>query len=166
MVYLKNLSEDDGFEIYNMLQEIDANDNGFHNKAYGITFDDYKKWIKKEYAVDNGELENWMVPQTSFWMYDNDEPIGYGRIRHYLNENLEKTSGHIGYAIRKSKRGQGYGNKILKLLIEKCEALKITKIQISANKDNVLSNKVILRNGGIFFKESNGKNFYTIFTSD
>lgn len=119
MVYLKNLSEDDGFEIYNMLQEIDANDNGFHNKAYGITFDDYKKWIKKEYAVDNGELENWMVPQTSFWMYDNDEPIGYGRIRHYLNENLEKTSGHIGYAIRKSKRGQGYGNKILKLLIEK-----------------------------------------------
>lgn len=145
-----------------MLQEIESAENGFHNRAYGMTFDEYKKWLKKEYAVDHGELESWMVPQTSFWMYDDEEPIGYRRIRHFLNERLAETGGHIGYAVRKSKRGQGYGNTILKLLIEECAALKITKIQISASKENILSNKVILRNGGVFFRESNGKNFYYI----
>lgn len=164
MVYLKKLSKTDGPEIYNMLQEIDANDNGFYNKACGMNFEDYKIWISKEHAVDNGELESWMVPQTSFWMYDDDTPVGYGRIRHYLNENLERTGGHIGYAVRKSERGQGYGNKILELLIEECKALGIDKIQIAANNDNILSNKVILKNGGILFRESDGKNFYYIFT--
>ena len=162
LVYLKKLSNNDGIEIYNMLQEISANDNGFHNKVFGIKFDDYIKWLKKEYAVDNGELEDWMVPQTSFWLYDDNEPIGYGRIRHYLNDNLKNTGGHIGYAIKKSKRGQGYGNKILELLIDECKKLKIYQIQIAANKDNILSNKVILKNGGVLFKQNKEKNFYHI----
>ena len=162
MLYLKRLSKTDGLEIYNMLQEIQSNDNGFHNKAFGVSFRNYQKWIEKEYSVDNGELEDWMVPQTSFWLYDGNEPVGYGRIRHYLNDNLKNTSGHIGYAIRQSKRGQGYGNIILRLLIQECEKLKIYRIQIAANKDNLLSNKVILRNGGILFRENNDKNFYRI----
>ncbi len=163
MTYLKKLSEYDGIEIYHMLQEIGANENGFHNKVYKASFDDYKKWLKREYAVEHGKLENWMVPQTSFWMFENDEPIGYGRIRHSLNETLEKTGGHIGYAIRKSRRGQGYGNKLLQLLISECKGLGITQIQISANADNVASNKVILRNGGVLFRKSDGKNFYYVF---
>ncbi|MBQ6830790.1 MAG: GNAT family N-acetyltransferase [Clostridia bacterium] len=162
MVYLKKLSKNDDIKIYNMLQEIDANDNGFHNKVFGMDFQQYKKWLENEYAVDNGKLEDWMVPQTSFWMYDGNEPIGYGRIRHYLNDNLKNTSGHIGYAIRKSKRGQGYGNKILRLLISECMKLEINQIQIAANKNNILSNKVILKNGGVLFKENKEKNFYHI----
>ena len=145
-----------------MLQEIDANDNGFQNKVFSIKYDDYIKWLKNECAVDDGKLEDWMVPQSSFWMYDDDEPIGYGRIRHFLNDNLENTSGHIGYAIRKSRRGQGYGNKILKLLIDECMKLKINQIQIAANKNNILSNKVIIKNGGVLFKENKEKNFYHI----
>ena len=44
MVYLKKLSENDGIEIYNMLQEIDANDNSFHNRSFGVAFDDYQNW--------------------------------------------------------------------------------------------------------------------------
>lgn len=162
MLYLKKLSDTDGIEIYNMLQEILPNDNGFHNKAYGMTFKQYQKWVKREFSVDNGNLESWMVPQTSYWLYDDDTPIGYGRIRHYLNENLEKTSGHIGYAIRQTKRGYGYGNKILSLLLAECKKLNIINVQIGANEDNVLSNKVIKNNGGVLFRNSGNKNFYRI----
>lgn len=36
-----------------------------------------------------------MVPQT-FWLYDGNEPIGYGRIRHYLNDNLKIQVGILG----------------------------------------------------------------------
>ncbi|WMJ23783.1 GNAT family N-acetyltransferase [Paludicola sp. MB14-C6] len=162
MVYLKKLSLGDGIAIYNMLQEIVADDNGFHNKVYGMTFDEFKIWIAKEYSYDNGNLESWMVPQSSYWMYDDDVPIGYGRIRHYLNNNLKETSGHIGYAIAVSKRGRGYGNSILALLKEECVKLELEVIQIGAKAENSLSNKVILKNGGVFLRESHGKNFYSV----
>ncbi len=103
-----------------------------------------------------------MVPQTSYWMYDNEKPIGYGRIRHILNDTLAKTSGHIGYAVRKTERNKGYGNKLLSLLLEECKTLNIVTVQIGANADNIASNKTIIKNGGKLFRTSKGKHFYNI----
>lgn len=48
MIYLKKLSlTDDIVGIYNMLQEIALNENGFNNKVYGMSFDQFKQWLKK-----------------------------------------------------------------------------------------------------------------------
>lgn len=162
MTYLKKLSSADGIEIYNMLQEIASNDNGFHNKVYGMSYDQFKGWLEREYSVDNGNLENWMVPQSSYWLYDDEKPIGYGRIRHCLNDKLIETSGHIGYAIRGTEREKGYGIKILTLLLEECKKLNIKKVQIGANSDNIASNRIILKHGGVLIRSSNSKNFYHI----
>lgn len=162
MFFLKKLSLTDDESIYEMLQEIAQNDNGFHNKVNGMSYKEFKRWLKKEYAVDNGKLEKWMVPQTSYWLYDNERPVGYGRIRHCLNDNLALTGGHIGYAIRKSERGKGYGNVILTLLLEECKKLNIETVQIGANIDNIPSNKIILKHNGFLFRCSDSKNFYHI----
>lgn len=162
MIFLRKLSFTDGKEIYDMLQEIAYNDNGFHNKVNGMTYIEFEKWLKKEYAVDNGKLENWMVPQTSYWLYDDEKPVGYGRIRHYLNDNLSQTGGHIGYAIRSSERRKGYGNIILSLLLEECKNLNIEKVQIGANADNIASNRIILNHNGHLIRCSDNKNFYCI----
>ena len=162
MIYLKKLSPNCDIEIYNMLQEIAADDNGFHNKVHGMSYDDFCDWLVKEFSVDSGNLEEWMVPQTSYWIYDNEKPIGYGRIRHILNDTLAKTSGHIGYAIRKTERNKGYGNKLLSLLLEECKTLNIETVQIGANADNFASNKIIVKNGGKLFRTSKEKHFYHI----
>ena len=162
MIFLKKLSLSDDEKIYDMLQEIACNDNGFHNKVNGMSYKEFKRWLKKEFAVDNRKFEKWMVPQTSYWLYDDDRPVGYGRIRHCLNENLSQTGGHIGYAIRSSERGKGYGNIILTLLLEECKKLNIEKVQIGANVDNIPSNKIILKHNGILFRCSDNKNFYNI----
>ena len=45
MLELKRLSVDDGLDIYTMLQEIPAKENGLINKANGLTFDEYKEWL-------------------------------------------------------------------------------------------------------------------------
>ena len=162
MLYLRKLSASDGMEIYTMLQEIDANDNGFHNKVCGMTYARYQQWIAREWAFDNGDLEDWMVPQTSYWLYDDDRPIGYGRLRHCLNDKLRETSGHIGYAVRRTERGKGYGTRLLALLLEECRKREITEVQIGANKDNSASNRVIQKNGGILIRTAENKNFYHI----
>lgn len=165
MIYLSRLSLADGVEIYNMLQEISFNDNGFHNKVCGMSYEQFREWIKREYLLDTGNLEDWMVPQTSYWLYDDDKVIGYGRIRHYLNDKLIETSGHIGYAIRSTERGKGYGDRILSLLLEECKKLNISRVQIGTNSDNVASNKIILKHSGVLIRSSNNKNFYYIETA-
>lgn len=93
--------------------------------------------------------ENW-VPSTSYWLIDNDEFIGHVNIRHRLNDYLVNFAGHIGYAIRPSKRRQGYGSIILKLALPKATALGLNRILITCDDSNHASRKIIERNGGIF----------------
>lgn len=162
-LYLKKLSINDGKIIYDMLQKIE-NKNGFNNVVNGMPYEEYKIWLKKNVDMSHGiGLKDWMVPQTSYWMFVSGTPVGYGRIRHWLNNNLEANSGHIGYAIPLSHRGKGYGNELLRLLLEECDKLKISTIQVGANKENERSNNAILYNGGILVKETSTKNIYHIY---
>ncbi|MBQ4575438.1 MAG: GNAT family N-acetyltransferase [Clostridia bacterium] len=148
--------------VYDMLQEIGQNENGFHNKACGMSYEEYELWLKHEYAFDCGMLEDWMVPQTSYWLYDDNLPVGYGRLRHTLNDALRQHSGHIGYAIASSHRGKGYGNAILSLLLEEAQKLGLSEVQVGANCDNLPSNRIILHNGGILVRIEECKKFYKI----
>ena len=43
-----------------------------------------------------------------------------------------------------------------------CRRKGIDELQISAHDDNVLSNKVILKNGGVFIRQAHGKRFYAV----
>ena len=45
MFELRKLSADDGTDIYEMLQRIPGEENGLMNKANGLTYDEYKKWL-------------------------------------------------------------------------------------------------------------------------
>ena len=96
-LYLKPLSTSDGKMIYDMLQEIEENDHGFMNEVNGLSYPDFARWLKRNEQFSEGiGLEEWMVPQTTYWMYHDQTPVGYGRIRHWLNEHLEERSGHLG----------------------------------------------------------------------
>ena len=70
--------------------------------------------------------------------------IGMIDIRHYLNEYLTQVGGNIGYSVRKSERNKGYAKQMLKLALEKCKELKIKKVLITCDEDNIASEKVIL----------------------
>ena len=45
-IELKQLSLDMGKAEYDMLQEIPAVENGFTNPAYGLSYDEYKEWLR------------------------------------------------------------------------------------------------------------------------
>ena len=46
-VMLRKLSAEDGENIYDMLQKIPADENGFINSVYGKTYEEYKAWLEK-----------------------------------------------------------------------------------------------------------------------
>jgi predicted acetyltransferase len=103
--------------------------------------------------LDNREkgvnLPEGYVPSSTFWLIDDGEYIGRVSIRHKLTDELTRHGGNIGYAIRLSQRGLGYGNEILKLGLIKAKELGLKKVLLTCDDDNIRSSKVIEKNYGI-----------------
>ena len=153
----------DGLDVYEMLQEIPADENGFQNSAYGKTVTEYKAWLKRRTDLARGAgLEDWQVPETTYWMYIDGRPVGFGKVRHRLTEALLQAGGHIGYSIRPSHRGKGQGTLILKLLLEKARGLGLKSVMVDCLASNLLSRKVIEANGGSLEKEQNNRAYYWV----
>lgn len=74
-------------------------------------------------------------------------------IRHYLNDKLFETGGHIGDGIRPSERRKGYATAMIGLALEECRKLGIDRVLICCDKDNIGSAKSIQRNGGVLENE-------------
>ena len=120
-------------------------------------FEEFVNMLSKhEKGID---LQEGRVPSSTLWLINNKEFIGRISIRHKLIENPVREFGHIGYAIRPSKRRMGYGNVILKLGLEKAKDFGISKALILCYDDNAGSISLIEKNGGIFQDkiESDGK---------
>ena len=157
MIELKRLSIDDGIDIYNLLQDIPQDENGFNNKANGMTYNEYKEWLIKrdEYSKQKGLLDGWRVPETTFFLYVDGIPVGTGSVRLFLTDALRNVGGHIGYCISPKYRNKGYGKEICKRLILEARKLGIKDILITTNLENYASQKVIIANGGKEVDRSN-----------
>jgi predicted acetyltransferase len=93
------------------------------------------------------------VAHTVYWLKLGNDLIGEGDIRHDLNDHLRKEGGHIGYSIRPSFRGKGYGKLQLKLLLEKAKELGIDPVLITCDSTNIPSKRIIESNGGVLENE-------------
>ena len=149
MFYIKELSLDDGQEILNMIREIGPGENGFGNRGWDMKDEEFEGYLRRHIRMAQGiGLEPQYVPQTMYWFYVDDRPVGIIKLRPILNENLRKQGGNIGYCIRPSERGKGYGSIMLRELLKKVEARGMSKVLLTVNEDNVPSRKVIESNGG------------------
>ncbi|KXH81988.1 GNAT family N-acetyltransferase [Sporosarcina sp. HYO08] len=106
-----------------------------------------------------GLPEGWVADSTYWLVNENDDVLGAANIRHALTERLQNIGGHIGYGIRPSARGKGYATKLLALGLEKIKGLGIEHALVTCDADNIASEKVIRKNGGVEdedFIEDNG----------
>lgn len=151
MLELKRLSVKDGLDVYEMLQQMPADENGLINKANGLTFEEFRIWLskKQEESEQEGLVDGWKVPSTTYWLYADGVPVGFGNLRHFLTDALRKAGGHIGYGIRPGFRGQGYGKQLLALMLKEAKALGLAKVLVTIHKDNGASRAVAMANGGV-----------------
>ena len=108
------------------------------------SIEDWLEELKKRSCEDT--VPKGLVPSSTYLaVREKDNYIlGMIDIRHYLNEYLTQVGGNIGYGVRKTERNKGYAKQMLKLALEKCKELKIKKVLITCDKDNIASEKVIL----------------------
>lgn len=160
---LRQLSVHDGIDIYELLQEIPKEEHGYYNNAHGLSYTEYKTWLKKMENQSKGiDLPDWMVPSTEYFFYVNDIPVGNIRIRHYLTDALREHGGHIAYAVSPKHRGKGYGTMMLHAIFPYAKQLGIDQILIDPNPDNVYSRRIIEANGGKLEKETEEHAYYWI----
>ena len=156
MLELRKLSANDGMDVYQLLQEIPLEENGLQNNANGMTFEQFRVWLgKKQQEAEMKEIEGgWKVPTTTFWLYADGVPVGFGKLRHFLTDALRKAGGHIGYGIAPQHRGKGYGNEILRLLIREAAGMGIDKVLLTIRLDNEASKAVALASGGVIAEKT------------
>lgn len=153
---LRKINVQDSVAQWEFITSLPADENGFTNPYHGISYDDYLKnalptLISYEHPVD---MPEWFVPESFFYLWDNDCLLGEFRIRHRLSETLRTGAGHIGYSIRKDERGKGYGTAGLRLAVD--IAKKIVpeeEIYLRVNRDNIASQKIMLKNGAYIVGE-------------
>lgn len=159
-IELRKLAVTDGIDIYEMLQELPADENGFINRAAGMSFDEYKNWLegKVQESEQAGIVDGWKVPSTTFWLFEDGRPVGYGNLRHFLTDRLLEQGGNIGYSIRPSDRNRGLGKTLLSLLVKEGRKLGIDKLLLTINRQNTPSLHVALANGGKIEKTTAERN--------
>ncbi len=90
------------------------------------------------------------VPMSTYWMVEDGRfLVGESRLRHRLSPFLETEGGHIGYAIRPSRRGQGYGTRILSLTLEKARELGLKRVLTTCEAENAASARILEKHGGV-----------------
>jgi predicted acetyltransferase len=95
-------------------------------------------------------LPSGIVPMTTYWLVAAGTMIlGESRLRHRLTPSLSVEGGHIGYAIRPSARGKGYGTQILALTLVKVRAMGLERVMVTCDMDNIPSARIIEKNGGV-----------------
>jgi len=129
------------------------------------SIEDWLEELNKRSCEDT--VPKGLVPSSTYLgVREKDNYIvGMIDIRHYLNEYLTQVGGNIGYSVRKSERNKGYAKQMLKLALEKCKDLKIKKVLITCDEDNIASEKVILSANAKFedirsFEGKNKKRFW------
>ncbi len=151
MLSLVKFSLEDKKKAYQFFKNC-TSENGFENPYFGMSKESFFSFACKERIdFENGITNEHYVPDTWYFLHEEDEIIGLYKLRHHLNSFLEQGPGHVGYYIIKEKRRQGYGKKGLLLLIEEIKKSPFfheEEIYFSAFSNNIASIKMILSCGG------------------
>jgi predicted acetyltransferase len=138
--YLKALKEfhEEGRYTFLEIEDVSENFAEFIEKV-----NNGKRHLHKPYA-------DWIepVPETVLWLIKDHEFIGTLNIRHRLNWHLEKWGGHIGFIVRPSMRGKGYGKKLLQKAIPYIAHMGIERALLTIDPDDKGANKIVQFVGG------------------
>lgn len=165
MLTLKRINYEDKEKQYLFVKDIPYDENGFINEYSGISKEEFvSKAIPTLIAHEKGEcLPEGYVPETYYFLWDDDTIVAQFRLRHYLCESLVNGAGHIGYYVGKEFRGRGYATKGLALLLQEAKSIvPEDEYYLRVNKDNMASLSVMLRNGGYIHHEDDSKIYVRI----
>lgn len=165
MLCLKPAGHGDREKEYAFVRDMPVDENGFTNEFYGLSLADFLNIaLPQMIAWSRGEqLPPGFVPETFFFLWDDDVIVGQFRLRHYLTDALREGAGHIGYFIAPPFRGRGYATRGLALTLGRAARIvPEDEIYLRVNRDNPASLRVMCKNGGVIHHQDEHKTYVRI----
>jgi ribosomal-protein-alanine N-acetyltransferase len=97
--------------------------------------------------------EGW-VPETTFWVVENDDVVGDVDLRHPLNEWLMQVGGNIGYLTHPAHRNKGVASFALRSGLNILSQWGIKEALATCRDDNFASIRVLEKAGGIRIEDA------------
>lgn len=111
----------------------------------------YDRWLAGMMNRRTGKnLPEGYVRENFYICRKNGATVGVFSLKFELTEYLLNFGGHIGYAVRPSERCRGIATEILREGLEIARRYGMERILCVCDEDNIASEKVIQKNGGIF----------------
>ena len=138
---------DDSLEVTDELKAIEENPARF------LDLKDDRQAVGGDVRLPDGSKQS-RLPGITRWMWDG-QYCGSINLRWQSGKNdLPATVlGHIGYDVVPWKQNLGYASQALKAILPEAQLVGLTYVEITTGKDNIFSQKVIVKNGGILIEE-------------
>jgi predicted acetyltransferase len=118
---------------------------GLHEDGFGIGPDDevesaagFAAWVDRVCAR----------PARSWWIVEHEVVLGGIVLRPFTNDQVLRT-GHIGYGVRPSARGQGLATWALGRVLRHAREAGLDRVLLVCSDDNTASIRAIERAGGV-----------------
>lgn len=108
-------------------------------------FERTAEWYEKK---EQGLLDRY-AKGINYWVVDGEKFIGEFHIRTELDKELMTSIGSIGYSVRITEWGKGYGKEILKQGLKIAKKLGLEKVLLTISDNNIASIHVCEANGGV-----------------
>ena len=103
-----------------------------------------KSWYDRK---EQGLIEGQSI-SFHYWAVDDGKFIGEFQLRTEFPENVMLDIGSVGYAVRVSEQGKGYGKAILRRGLELARLHGMDKVLLTINGKNSVSIHICERMGG------------------
>lgn len=109
----------------------------------------FSAWVTQLHNAKLDQQPDGRVPESFYWIMDEDEYVGRISLRHALNDKLRRFGGHIGYEVRPTRRREGHGKRALTLMLDIARKHNLDKVMLTCDDSNIGSQKIIQANGGV-----------------
>ena len=111
--------------------------------------DDWFSCTKAWYEMKERGLVEGAPTSFHYWAIDNGRFIGEFQLRTDFSEKVMMEIGSIGYAVKVSEQGKGYGSEILRLGLLLAKEHEMRKVLLTINDRNIVSIHICEKMGGI-----------------
>ena len=117
-------------------------------------YKNYDQWLTGMQNRHTGRnLPEGYVRENFYLCYEGTRLVGVFSLKFELTEYLLNYGGHVGYATRPADRGRGLATQMLRQGLVLAKEFGFDRILCICDNDNYASEKVILKNGGVFENE-------------